>query len=240
MENMVYEDLLKAYDSLNEEVKEALLIYKSKLFYFINEIATIPNFEVEDAYNILSKIKDKDAFIYKFESYKELVNLPVNMFIKKSIFASINFDTIIDFIDSLKKVLQILEHTTLTLPNDITVYRIVSVEENKLEEISKSNIISTTINPDILDQFIIHPYNHLYKIHVKAGAKVLVTPYSIIMNLENERLSVKKDYFGQQEVIVFKNSLEIEQTECKEKNMEDGYLWVHTIDAYPKEYGKKL
>lgn len=32
MDNKAYENLLRAYDDLNEETKAALLIYKSKLY----------------------------------------------------------------------------------------------------------------------------------------------------------------------------------------------------------------
>ena len=59
MKNNIYDTLLNLYDDLDEEAKKDLIIYKSRLFYFINEISSVSNFNDLTSSEILSKIKNK-------------------------------------------------------------------------------------------------------------------------------------------------------------------------------------
>ena len=231
MKNNIYDTLLNLYDDLDEEAKKDLIIYKSRLFYFINEISSVSNFNDLASSEILSKIKNKEKFIYKYREYKEVINLPINMFIKKSVFSKIDFTDVSTFIDSIKEIPINFSNNALILPNDITVYRIVS--GNTTNSISKGNLISTTINPDILDDFVTEKTNHLYKINIKAGTKVLVTKYRVTID-EKEALHVSNNLDNQKEIILFKDSLEIEESMIK-ANDEELDLYIHTVNTIPKK-----
>lgn len=231
---IVYEQLLEQYENLSEETKKALLIYKSKLFYFINEIAQLPNFLNESATSIFNKVSNKNIFLEKYNDYKKVINLTSNMFIKKTIFNNIDFTNVFTFIDSLKLVYQTLKTEALILDDDLMVYRIVSVDDDNVLFISKSDIVSTSVNIDVLDDFMIHKYNHLYRIHIEAGASVLVTPYSVLINLLDDQLTISKKAVNQQEVILFKDSTEFIENNVKEKEIENSKLYIHDIKACQK------
>ena len=79
-----YNDLLMQYKSLSEEEQKAILIYKSNLYYHINEISKIEDFENKDAFSLLNEITDKIKFINSFEEFKNVINYPQNIIVKLS------------------------------------------------------------------------------------------------------------------------------------------------------------
>ena len=60
---MEYNRLVMKYKNLSEDEKNAILIYKSRLSYCINEITSIPNFDSMTNSEILKNIKDYDNLL---------------------------------------------------------------------------------------------------------------------------------------------------------------------------------
>ena len=81
---MIYEDLIKQYEELSIEDKNALLVYKSRLGRAINSIGNNDS-EIEEIY----------------EQYKKLLDDPKNIFMAYTVFKDISFTTINDFKTSL-------------------------------------------------------------------------------------------------------------------------------------------
>lgn len=234
MENKVYNKLIEQYNNLSDDVKNALLVYKSRLSYFINEIATVSSFMNKSSNDIFNELSDKDTFINKYNDYKNIVDLDINMFAKKTIFYRVNFDNILDFIESLKNIYKTLKKESLIIDEDITSYRIVSVNNNDVSFVSKSDIISTSVNIDSLDDFMINEYNHLYKINVKDGTNVLVFPYAVLIDLIDDRLIVAATDINQKEIVLFKDNSNVIEYDVVEKDMDNGKLYIHSIEVSPK------
>ncbi len=110
----MYEDLVKQFETLSDDEKNALLVYKSKLGIAINAMD-----------NDFSKVRR----IYN--EYKELVDMPQNLFIKMSVFKDIDFSS-----------------EEIILDNDIYDFNYVDSANVPLmsHEIVKLKIINATIN----------------------------------------------------------------------------------------------
>ena len=83
---MIYEDLIKQYEKLSEEEKNALLVYKSRLGRAINSLDNNP-LEIKEIY----------------EQYKMLLNDSKNIFMKFTVFKDISFENLEAFKSSLLK-----------------------------------------------------------------------------------------------------------------------------------------
>jgi hypothetical protein len=239
----IYNNLLQKYNELNDTEKQAILIYKSKLFYFINEIAMINNFLDIPAKEILENIKAEKAFCNKFEEYRKVVNSPINLFAKNAIFATVKFDNIFDFIDSLKEtyIHLIKAKEKITLEEDLTVYRMVSLNNNNLSPISKSNIISTSIKVEDAEKFIEYKHNHLYQMKLQKGTKVLVTPYSLLIDLDKNIFKIEKlGELGQQEIIIFKSDLSFNEYDIKTVDIDNYIINIHKVDTIPLKKGTSI
>ena len=173
-----YERLVNEFNKLSSEERNACLIYKSKLSYLINEISSVPDFMNLNSNEIFMKINDKNKFEEIFLNYKEIVLRLENLFIKMSIMNSIDFSNLFTMIDSLKNIylLLISASSKMMTEENLKLYRIVSTNE-ETDSISKGNIISTTLNKEIIDTFAVNKYNHLYNIEANSGIKALVIPY---------------------------------------------------------------
>lgn len=227
-----YERLVNEFNKLSSEERNACLIYKSKLSYLINEISSVPDFMNLNSNEIFMKINDKNKFEEIFLNYKEIVLRPENLFIKMSIMNSIDFSNLFTMIDSLKNIylLLISASSKMMTEENLKLYRIVSTNE-ETDSISKGNIISTTLNKEIIDTFAVNKYNHLYNIEANSGIKALVIPYKILIDKNFERLRVEKQDDFQQEVIIFKDDVDIE---VKDVTKIDEYIKVSKISVNKK------
>lgn len=236
----IYNDLLTQYNKFSDEEKNAILIYKSKIFFHINEMTTIKNFENETPQNIFNNLDKKDDFLNLFNEYKNIIDKPENLFIKKSIFSTVNFDNIYLFIESLKSVISNIVSASkkITINSDITVYRGVGTpkEDNK-KHISKGNIISTTTDIEEAEKFMFYDINldnTLYAIKIMQGSNVLVAPYSITINYDNNRMQIKKcDGISQNEIILLKDNFYFTETNKKIVELDNDKLTIKYIQSNP-------
>ena len=211
--------LLRQYELLSDEEKNALLIYKSRLSYVINNM----NIKTE------SNLKElEDIYVY----YKNVLNSPLNIFIRK-VFININFETFTKFMESMQRIYDILESIKgkLILEDDITLYRGVSINKgDSLDKISLGNLISTSMNPNVIKNFhIFGPYTKVvYEMHIKAGTPVMIVPYSIAINNEGILKIINND--RQNEIILYKDTLDMEFINTK---IEDDTTII-TVDTNSK------
>lgn len=222
-----YNKLINKYESLADNQKRACLIYKSRLFYLINEIAAIPNFLNLSPDEIFEKLENKQRFLEIYNEYKNIIENPKNIFIKLSVMSDLNFSSIQTIIDSLKVVYTTLLDTNIVTENDLRLFRMVSTE-NPVNSISKSNIISTSIDVDCVEKFMINKYNNLYQIDLEAGTKVLVIPYSIVIDSRDNTLRIMKDDINQKEIVLFNDELTF--SEIQKKDYENNFT-IHKIVA---------
>ena len=201
---MVYDNLIKQYLNLNDEEKNALLVYKSKLGLLINDLDNDPDFK------------------YYYNYLKEIFNNPLNIFMKLTVYNNINLDSIEEFKKSIINIKAILDNTInkLVLDEDEILYRAVSTN-NDVNDISKSNIISTSLSfGESLNFTNSGEKIYLYEIKIKKGSHVCCVPYSIILNKRTNQLQLTttKD---QHEIILDKNlyDFEIENKIKTDKNI---------------------
>lgn len=219
---MIYEDLLKQYEELTEEEKNFLLVYKSRLGRAINSLN-----------NNDSEIKE----IYK--RYKFLVENPQNIFMKFSVFKDISFKSLEEFIESLLNVKEKLDKISskIILSQDITVYRAFSIrDDEELISISKSNLVSTSLDIDECSKYIIpnKGYTHyLYQLNLEKGSLVAICPYRILID-NNDRLVLTKDN-DSKEIILSKDNFDFEEVVKTESTFNsDEKLNIISINAKVK------
>jgi len=184
----MYEDLIRQYHSLSEEEKNALLIYKSRLGLLINDLENNPD------------------FLKYYNYYLQLFSNPLNLMIQMSVFKNINLSSLDTFKDSIYNIKTILDKTItkLTINEDTTLYRAVSTNNN-INDISKSNIISTSLSFFETLNFANAGENiNIYQINLKKGSHVACIPYAILNDNKTHRiiLTSKKD---QEEIILNKD-----------------------------------
>lgn len=207
---MIYEDLIEQYKNLDESEAHALLIYKSRLSRAINSL-DIDDGEVIESYN----------------TYKEYLENPSNIFMKMTVFKDIDFSDISSFKNSLKLVKKKIEDASLKmrLKDDLTVYRALSVpKDDSVSFISRSDIISTSTSFDECSKFIIPDSNYkhtLYQINLEKDSPVLICPYSILIKDGVLSLTQRHD---QKEIIFLKNNYdftEVLSTDAKLKDLDN-------------------
>jgi len=215
--------LLEQYNNLSDMEKNALMIYKSKLFLFINNLEEILN----NAY----KYEKYKKF---FEEYRSYVIDPINSFMRFSVFSIVDFSDYEKFLKSIKNVREILFSIEgkLTIPYDMRVYRMVSSEKD-LDVIFKNSLVSTTTDIAVTDNFYVYgKKNSLLSIDIPKGTPCLVVPYSVVIKDVDGRYHLQVvNNDSQSEVILFGPSLDYE---IKEKRyFEDEALTVYKISAKP-------
>lgn len=223
---MIYEDLIEQYKNLDESEAHALLIYKSRLSRAINSL-DIDDEEVIESYN----------------TYKEYLENPSNIFMKMTVFKDIDFSDISSFKNSLELVKKKIEDASLKmrLKDDLTVYRALSVpSDDSVSFISKSDIISTSTSFDECSKFIIPDSNYkhtLYQINLEKDSPVLICPYSILIKDGVLSLTQRHD---QKEIILLKNNYdftEILSTDAKLNNLDN--INIILLDAEVSDRIKK-
>ena len=223
---MIYEDLIEQYKNLDESEAHALLIYKSRLSRAINSL-DIDDGEVIEAYN----------------TYKEYLLNPSNIFMKMTVFKDIDFSDISSFKNSLELVKKKIEDASLKmrLKDDLTVYRALSVSsDDSVSFISRSDIISTSTSFDECSKFIIPDSNYkhtLYQINLEKDSPVLICPYSILIKDGVLSLTQRHD---QKEIILLKDNYdftEVLSTDTKLKDLDN--INIVLLDAKVSDRIKK-
>lgn len=223
---MIYGDLIEQYKNLDESEAHALLIYKSRLSRAINSL-DIDDEEVMEAYN----------------TYKEYLENPSNIFMKMTVFKDIDFSDISSFKNSLELVKKKIEDASLKmrLKDDLTVYRALSVsKDDSISFISRSDIISTSTSFDECSKFIIPDSNYkhtLYQINLEKNSPVLICPYSILIKDGVLSLTQRHD---QKEIILLKNNYdftEVLSTDAKLNDLDN--INIVLLDAKVSDRIKK-
>lgn len=223
---MIYEDLIEQYKNLDESEAHALLIYKSRLSRAINSL-DIDDEEVIESYN----------------TYKEYLENPSNIFMKMTVFKDIDFSDISSFKNSLELVKKKIEDASLKmrLKDDLTVYRALSVsKDDSISFISRSDIISTSTSFDECSKFIIPDSNYkhtLYQINLEKNSPVLICPYSILIKDGVLSLTQRHD---QKEIILLKNNYdftEVLSTDAKLNDLDN--INIVLLDAEVSDVIKK-
>lgn len=223
---MIYEDLIEQYKNLDESEAHALLIYKSRLSRVINSL-DIDDEEVMEAYN----------------TYKEYLENPSNIFMKMTVFKDIDFSNISSFKNSLELVKKKIKDASLKmrLKDDLTVYRALSVpSDDSVSFISRSDIISTSTSFDECSKFIIHDSNYkhtLYQINLEKDSPVLICPYSILIKDGVLSLTQRHD---QKEIILLKDNYdftEVLSTDAKLNDLDN--INIVLLDAEVSDRIKK-
>ena len=225
---MIYENLLKQYETLTEEEKNTLLVYKSRLGRAINSLDN-NDLEIKEIY----------------EKYKSLVENPENLFMKFSVFKDISFKSLEEFIESLIKVKEKLNEISkkIILTEDITVYRAFSISnEEELIPLSKANLVSTSLNINECSKYLIpnKSYTHyLYQINLEKGSMVTICPYRILID-NNDRLTLTKEN-ASEEIIISKANYDFEEeTETITKFTDNEELNIISVNAISKVKDTKL
>ena len=203
---MVYEELKNKFEDLSDEDKNALLIYKSRLGRAINSL-DIEEKEVVDVYN----------------KYKRLLSNPANMFMSFTVFKNVSFSSLDSFKESL-----------INIDEDTTVYRAFSLSDDSEEELlSKSELISTSLDIDTCDDFLVagNKRHYLYQINLKKGSKVAICPYAILLDSKSDRLILSKSH-DQEEILLNKEnySFDIVKTTTKELDNNEK-LVIRVLDS---------
>lgn len=122
---MIYEDLIEQYKNLDESEAHALLIYKSRLSRAINSL-DIDDEEVMESYN----------------TYKEYLENPSNIFMKMTVFKDIDFSDISSFKNSLELVKKKIEDASLKmrLKDNYDFTEVLSTDA-KLNDLDNINIV---------------------------------------------------------------------------------------------------
>ena len=207
---MVYEELKNKFEDLSDEDKNALLIYKSRLGRAINSL-DIEEKEVVDVYN----------------KYKRLLSNPANMFMSFTVFKDVSFSSL----DSSKES---LININLTLDEDTTVYRAFSLSDDSEEELlSKSELISTSLDIDTCDDFLVagNKRHYLYQINLKKGGKVAICPYAILLDSKSDRLILTKSH-DQEEILLNKENYSFDIVKTTTKELENNEkLVIRVLDS---------
>lgn len=218
----MYEDLINQFENLSEDDKNTLLVYKSSLGVAINSLDN-----------------DNEKVLEIYNRYKKLLDNPKNIFMKMTVFKDIDFDNEISFRESLEEIRKKLSILTssLTLNDDLTVYRIVSVPTNKdVSDISKSEFISTSININTCLKFLIvkDNYKHyLYQINLKKDFPISICPYSILYNEKEEQLKLTKTS-DQEEIILNKENFNFDCYDTSTISLDNIEINVKLFDSVVK------
>jgi hypothetical protein len=224
-------DLIEQYNALSDKEKQAILIYKSQLGLFINQISNLITLDSSDIFN---NLPDKTTFYHKYLQYKAIIEKTNNSFIRYSLFSNIDFTNIYTFINSLKQVylaLIALKDKIVTKDN-LTLYRSYLINKQASGFIlAPHNLVSTSLNIDVCDRFIRDNLDAaLNIITIPQGTPVLVAPYSIGYKINTDTLSIIKND-EQAEVILYQDTLKTINMQIKRKDD----LIIYHLDMAPKK-----
>jgi len=191
---MIDDYLYNEYLKLSEDEKYALMVYKSKLGYLINDLDNNPDFE---SY---------------YEGVKEVLNNPANIFVKMTVYKNIDMTSIETFKSSIEKIKDTVESilTMITLNEDLTVYRLVSADE-EINDLAKGNIISTSLSFAETISFLGDKENiAIFQINLHKGDPVMYVPYSLLTHSKDNRMTLSNRQ-NQDEIILDKRAYDFEK-----------------------------
>ena len=165
------------YNNLNEEERNALILYSSYYRELFEMIQSIDGYEKLHGNEILSILNITDKFAGLLEQCytytKELLNDIDNDFYKNTIFRNINFDSEEKFIQSIKNNIRILLNINdkIVLKNNIRLY----FSTNEMDDINKKKLIVTST---FIAPYMINKGGNYKAIaaNVKKGISVLFSP----------------------------------------------------------------
>ncbi len=222
---MIYENLIQQYNELSDEEKNALLIYKSRIGRAINALN-----------------RDEKEILDVYNRYKELLSNPKNLFVQYTIFKNVSFSNLENFKKSLSDVLELVIQATkkIVLPENVMVYRAISVERNKYTFLSKGDLVSTSLDVNKCDPFFQMDQNqnydhYLYQIHLDKFSNVAICPYALMYDELKNQLFLSQKY-DQQEIILVKDDFIFSEMAQEEVEVKDHKkIHVITMKAMVKE-----
>ena len=249
----IYNDLLEQYNRLDDEDKRAIIIYKSKLFRLINLITSIPEFEQLSVEEIIERLPDIDKLKQEVWQFNQILNRPENMIVKYSVFKNVNLDDFNSLVEYLRLIYYRLNSIKekIILKDDLTVYRGIAFnEDEELDRLAQGNLISTSIKIEDTEPYMSFKRKAaLYMIRIKAGTPLLVAPTSLVCTYRD-----KEDYLykklnglpatslklvnrgeaGVEEIILFKDMLEIVHEMVENREIDGKMISIHQIDSVIK------
>ena len=156
------------------------------------------------------------------------------MFMSFTVFKNVSFSSLDSFKESLINIKNKVLNINLTLDEDTTVYRAFSLSDDSEEELlSKSELISTSLDIDTCDDFLVagNKRHYLYQINLKKGSKVAICPYAILLDSKSDRLILSKSH-DQEEILLNKEnySFDIVKTTTKELDNNEK-LVIRVLDS---------
>lgn len=203
------ESFKQQYETLTDDEKKALLVYKSRLGLLINTLDNNPDFE--GYYN----------------RYKNIFSNIQNMMIQKTAFSNINFDSLDDFIKSIYDTKALLDEVTtkMTSNQGLKLFRMISTDED-IEDISKDNIVSTSLS--LAEVFKYGPGGnkiYIYEIDLPIGSHFCYVPSRIKYNEKENRL-ILSNSADEEEIILNKDIYEFEE---KSRISDNGITYITCV-----------
>ena len=236
-------DLLKQYQMLSNEEKNAILLYNSQLRELINAIGEANEEE-------LSKV-----LLQTYEDYRKIASNPNNYFLKSSLLFIIDDTSVHSFLNSISKIKETINNvkSKIILSSDMIVFRGISIEAGTgLNFFSKNNLFSTSTNLNNSRMFLIPNTQRYFEvIKLKAGTSVIICPYSLNCQYEQKEdivkcltsgikpnfLSIDKNY-DDSEILLFKDELNIESE--RTNNNSENEVIIKEIITTPKKVVDKI
>lgn len=156
------------------------------------------------------------------------------MFMSFTVFKDVSFSSLDSFKESLINIKNKVLNITLTLDEDTTVYRAFSLSDDSEEELlSKSELISTSLNIDTCDDFLVagNKRHYLYQINLKKGGKVAICPYAILLDSKSDRLILSKSH-DQEEILLNKENYTFDIVKTTTKELDNNEkLVIRVLDS---------
>ena len=217
----IYSNLVQQYEkNLTEQEKMALLAYNSSLFFIINIISSIPNYEKlsdeqlsKEISNRFKEVFGKDVSKFYFagklnREYKgdqSKIGTYINNILSGNVFS--NIVGIIKVLDGIKN--------KILLPEDLTVYRCISTP-NPNSNPAMGQFLSTSLSCEAAKRYYQISNDKkqpvMYKIKLKKGTPITAVFPEKVLNLETGKLIVDDLESNQpvMEIMLNMNDYEIE------------------------------
>lgn len=130
------------------------------------------------------------------------------MFMSFTVFKDVSFSSLDSFKESFINIKNKVLNINLILDEDTTVYQAFSLSDDSEEELLlKSELISTGLNIDTCDDFLVagNKWHYLYQINLKKGVKVAICPNAILLDSKSDILILSKSH-NQEEILLNKEN----------------------------------